>query len=743
MTAFMQTRRQFLFGIAAAAGGLTFGAPRALAQSSSAVPGNSADITAWIAIQPDDIVTIRVARSDMGQGIMTALPMLVAEELECDWAKVRAEYCDTYENIHKDKPWGDMVTSTSISVRASQEYLRLAGAQAREMLIAEAAERWSVSPGQCTARDSFVTHTLSGRTFTYGELAGGASARPVPPEVALKPVEAWRLLGTPARRLDARPRVFGEPIFAIDTSLPGMLHAAIKACPTIGGRLVSHEADKVATMAGVRHVLQVDDGAVAVVADTWYQAHLAIQSLPVTWDESIGSGVSNDSLRVLFQHGCEDPKAAIGADVGDADAKLASAAKVIKAEYEAPYLAHATMESQTATARVTDDRAEIWAPTQNGEGTSRAVAQALGMNETQVHVYKCLIGGGFGRRGLAQDWAAKAVRIARQVPGVPIKMIWSREEDFTHDFYRPMVIARQNASFDAHGRLTAWKIRLSGSSIGETLAPFFLRDGVDHSLMDAFVEEDMPYEVPALKVTVAQRKTHIPVGFWRGVNYSQNGWFREAFLDEIAEVRGMDPYGMRQEMLAANPRALATLDAAAIRAGWGAAPEGHHQGIALVQGDHAWCAQVAEISITDGRLRVHRVTCAVDPNYVVHPDILIQQIQGGIVQGLAAALYGQMTVDNGRMVEANFDTYQYLRIDEAPQIDVHLVPAMGRWGGPWGGIGETGLPPLAPALTNAVFAATGRRIRRLPLSLYNFEQPNGAGTDNSEQAGNSSTSIRK
>ncbi|WP_254020731.1 xanthine dehydrogenase family protein molybdopterin-binding subunit, partial [Mesorhizobium escarrei] len=680
MTAFTQTRRQFFFGIAAAAGGLAFGVPSVLAQTSDVAADKAADVTAWIAINPDGIVTIRVARSDMGQGIMTALPMLVAEELECDWAKVRAEYCDTYENIHNDKPWGDMVTSTSISVRASQEYLRQAGAQAREMLIAEAADRWGVASGVCTARDSIVTHTPSGRTLTYGELAEGASARPVPAEVALKPPGAWRLLGTSARRLDAALRVFGEPIFAIDTSLPGMLHAAVKACPTIGGRLVSYEADAVMSMPGVRHVLRVDDGAVAVVADTWYQAHLALQSLPVSWDESVGDGVSNDSLRALFQQGCEAADAAVGADVGGADSALANAAKIIEAEYEAPFLAHATMEPQTATARVTNDRTEIWAPTQNGEGTSRTVARALGMNETQVHVYKCLIGGGFGRRGLAQDWAVAAVQIARQVPDVPVKMIWSRE-DFTHDYYRPMVIARQSASFDANGRLTAWKVRLSGSSIGETLAPFFLRDGIDHSLMDAFVEEDMPYVLPALNVAVSQRKTHIPVGFWRGVNYSQNGWFREAFLDEIAEVRGIDPYAMRREMLAANPRALATLDAAAEHAGWGAAKQGHHQGIALVQGDNSWCAQVAEVSIADGRLRVHRVTCAVDPNYVVHPDILIQQIQGAIVQGLAAALYGQMTVENGRMIETNFDTYQYLRFNEMPEIDVHLVPAMGQWDG--------------------------------------------------------------
>ncbi len=707
-------RRQFLFGISAVAGGMLVGLPESRAQVR---PG---EVTAWVVISPDDTVTIRVARSDMGQGIFTALPMLVAEELECDWSKVRAEYADTNENLSRNKPWGDMVTSTSISVRASQEYLRQAGAQAREMLIAEAAARWDVSPVACSARAGIVTHGSTGRTFRFGALAAAAARRPIPENVVLKNPSEWRLIGTSATRLEARPKVFGEPIFATDVILPGMLHAAVKNCPTIGGSVVAFNRGTVAGMPGVRHVLQVGEDAVAVVADTWRQANGAVAALPVTWDESIGTGVSNETLRMTFRAGIADPAAAIGHRIGDVDVALRDAVQVIDVEYEAPFLAHATMEPQVCAAQVTAERIDLWAPTQNGEGTTNTIARVMQRDASQIFVHKLQIGGGFGRRGLAQDWARQAVQIAAQVPSVPVRMIWSREEDFTHDYYRPMVLARQTAGFDAEGRLLGWKVRISGSSIAASLAPFWLREGVDNALMDGFVEEDMPYAIENFEVGVARRDSHIPVGFWRGVNLSQNGWFREAFIDEIAFARKMDPYLLRRELLAGNSRALATLDAAARLANWGKAPQGRHQGIAIVEGDNAWCAQIAEISVTDGRLKVHRISCAVDPNFVVHPDITIQQIEGGIVQGLAAALYGEVTIEDGRVRQTNFHEYRYLRMEEMPVVDVALVPSLGRYGERWGGIGETGLPPLAPALTNAIHAATGKRLRSLPISNHDL-----------------------
>ncbi|MCR6502938.1 molybdopterin-dependent oxidoreductase [Shinella sp. CPCC 101442] len=708
------TRRQFLFGISAVAGGLLVGLPESRAQT------GHGEVTAWVVITPDDTVTIRVARSDMGQGIFTALPMLVAEELECDWAKVRAEYADTNENLTRDKPWGDMVTSTSISVRASQEYLRQAGAQAREMLIAEAAARWNVTPVSCRARGGIVSHAASGRALRFGALAAAAARRPIPENVPLKAPSDWRLIGTSAARIEAAPKVFAEPIFATDVDLPGMLHAAVKNCPTIGGSVVAFDHAAVAGLPGVRHVVQVGKDAVAVVADSWRQANAAVEALPVTWDESIGTGVSNATLRTLFREGLADPAAAIGHRIDDVGASLGGAAQIIDVEYEAPFLAHATMEPQVCTAKVTAERIDLWAPTQNGEGTTNTIARVMQRDAAQIFVHKLQLGGGFGRRGLAQDWARQSVQIAAQVPGVPVRMLWSREEDFTHDYYRPMVLARQTAGFDAQGRLLGWKVRISGSSIAASLAPFWLKEGVDNALMDGFVEEDMPYAVASFEVGVARRDSHIPVGFWRGVNLSQNGWFREAFLDEIAAMRKIDPYLLRRELLSENPRALATLDAAAKLAGWGKPPAGRHQGIAIVEGDNAWCAQIAEISVTDGRLKVHRISCAVDPNFVVHPDITVQQIEGGIVQGLAAALYGEVTVEDGRVQQTNFHNYRYLRMEEMPVIDVALVPSLGRYGDRWGGVGETGLPPLAPALTNAIHPATGKRLRSLPISNHDL-----------------------
>jgi isoquinoline 1-oxidoreductase beta subunit len=719
----MISRRAFLFGASAAAGGLVLVSKTVSAQLPKGGEPAAPEVTAWIVIQPDDITIIRVARSDMGQGIFTALPMLVAEELECDWSKVRAEYAEPAANLARGKVWGDMVTSTSISVRASQEYLRRAGAQAREMLIAEAASRWQVTTKECVARNSAVIHLASGRSLRFGEIAAAASRRPVPENIPLKTPDQWSLLGTNVRRHDARPKVFGEPIYATDINLPGMLHAAVAACPSYGGKLTSFDAANVLRMPGVIHVVPVSDNAVAVVAQSWWQAKQGLDALPVVWDEAPSAGLSTSAMREIFRQGLDASDAATGHSIGDVEASLAGAAKLIEVEYEVPHLAHATMEPQTCTAYVTSDRAEVWAPTQNGEGTTNVVATTLGLNPSQVFVHKLHLGGGFGRRGLAQDWARMSVLIARQIPQ-PVKMIWSREEDMTHDYYRPMVMARQTAGFDASGNLLGWKVRLCGSSIAASLSPRWLRDGVDYALMDGFSKEDFPYAIPAYSVACTRRETAIPVGFWRGVNLSQNGFFREAFVDEMAKECGVDPYQFRRKLLAGNPRALGVLDEVAERANWGQSVEGRHQGIAIVEGDHSWCAQVIEISVSGGVLKIHRVICVVDPNFIVNPDIVTAQMEGGIVQGLSAALTGEITVERGRVQQRNFHNYPFLRINEMPTIEVHLLPSLGKYGGPWGGIGETGLPPSAPALINAIFAATGKRIRTLPIVHHDLK-PNG------------------
>ena len=709
------SRRGFVFGISAAAGGLLL-APVASAQAPAETSGIAPELTAWIAIGADDSVVIRVARSEMGQGIYTALPMLVAEELDCAWSLVRPEYAPVAEHIARGRVWGSMVTTDSISVRGSQDFLRKAGAQARAMLIAEAAARWSCSVEECAAKDSVVTHAASGRALRYGQLATAASRRPVPRDVALKGPQDWRLIGTSVAPFDITAKVTGRVRYAIDVRLPGMLYAAIRACPAHGGKLAGHDATKVMSMPGVRHVVRVGDDAVAVVADRWWQAKLALDALPLTWDESRSAGLSTEVIAKALHDGMAASDVATGRRIGDTDKALEQAARQFSAEYQVPYLAHATMEPQTCTALVTADRAEVWAPTQNGESTLGAVAAALGLDPAKIVVHKCHLGGGFGRRGLSQDWARQAVLIARAVGGVPVQMIWSRQEDITHDHYRPMVAARLTAGFDREGRLTAWRVRVCGASIAARLAPHWLRDGQDIGMMNGFLERDMFYGVPNLDVGAVIRNNAIPVGFWRGVNYSQNSFFREAFVDEMAHAVGQDPYRFRRGLLAHAPRTLAVLDEAARRADWGHAPAGLHQGIAVVEFDDAVCAQVVELSVSaGGEVKMHRVVCIVDPGYVVHADTIVAQMEGCIVQALGAALTGEITVTDGRVDQSNFHDCPLLRIHETPRIETHLMPSGERYGPRWGGIGETGLPPLAPALVNAVFAATGQRVRTLPL----------------------------
>jgi len=702
------------------AGGLVPGAMlgSAVAQDRPASTVMPPELTAWVVIEPDDTVVIRVARSDMGQGVFTSLPMLVAEELECDWARVRPEYAPPAEHLARKRIWGNMVTTDSVSVRTSQDYLRMAGAQARTMLLSEAAARWGCSIEECSAKNGVVTHIPTRRRLRYGALAEAAGRRPVPADVVLKPSRDWQLIGTSVRQFDTQAKVTGKLIYAIDVRLPGMLHAAVSACPALNGKLKSYDATQVMLLPGVRQVVPVGDAAVAVVATTWWQAKTALEALQLTWDESAGAGLSTDAIRKTLQQGLNATDVAIGQRIGDVDSAMASAARVLRADYEVPYLAHATMEPQTCTAHVTDGRAEVWAPTQNGEGTVAAVAQTLGIDPSKVVVHKCHLGGGFGRRGLSQDWAHQAVLIAKAV-GQPVKMIWTRQEDITHDYYRPMVIARLSAGFDADGKLMAWKARVCGSSIAARLAPQWMRNGQDIGMMNGFLKADMLYDLPNFEVSYAMRNNAVPVGFWRGVNYSQNSFFRECFLDEMAHESGHDPYRFRRQLLARAPRSLAVLDEAARRANWGRAPAGRHQGIAVVEFDDAVCAQVVELSVdADGVVKVHRVICVLDPVHVVHPDAVIAQMEGCILQGIGAVLTGDITIKDGRVEQTNFHDYPLLRMNEVPRIETYLIPSGGDPAARWGGVGESGLPPLAPAMINAVFAATGQRIRTLPLRQH-------------------------
>jgi isoquinoline 1-oxidoreductase subunit beta len=726
------TRRAFAFGISAAAGGIILALPPISSFAAQLVGlrdepqgRDSSEITAWILIEPDDTTIIRVARSEMGQGNFTTLPMLVAEELECDWRFVRPEYADPSENIARDHAWGDMVTAASISIRGSQSYLRKAGAQARHMLIEEAAERWHVPPGECSARDSVVTHNATGRTIRYGQIAEAAARRSIPADVPLKPPEDWRFIGRPVHRVDVSDKALGRPIYASDVRLPGMLYATVSACPALGGRLKTFDASKVMNMPGVRYVVPVQDTAVAVVADSWWQAKMACEALPVTWDQAAGRGLSTDTIRETFSLGLEASDVAIGRRIGDVDKALSGGVTIVRADYEVPYLAHTTMEPMTCTAHVTGGRAVVWAPTQNGEGTLRNVAAALGIDPSKVTVHKHHLGGGFGRRGLAQDWARMAALIAKQVDR-PVKMIWTREEDIQHDYYRPMVLARQVAGFDAAGRLVGWRVRLCGSSILVDLSPDRLVNGQDIEMTNAFLDEDMAYDVANFEVGYVMRNTPVPVGFWRGVNHSQNGYFRESFVDELAHSRGQDPYLFRRGLLSKGPRSLAVLDEAARRANWGHAPKGISQGIALVECYNSVTAQVVDISVSNaGELAVHRVICVIDAGHIVNPSIVEAQMEGAVVYGLGAVLYGQITLHEGRVQQSNFHDYRALRMNEMPKVETYFLSSGSKYSQEWGGVGEPGTPPLAPAIANAVFAATGQRIRTLPLANHELKHGHG------------------
>jgi isoquinoline 1-oxidoreductase beta subunit len=704
------SRRSFIASVAAVGGGMALGfhLPAGVGRAEAAT--GPAEVNAWVVIQPDDTVIIRVARSEMGQGITTALPMLVAEELQCDWSKVSAEFPSPEENLRRKRAWGEMSTGGSRSVRSSQEYLRKAGAAAREMLIAAAAEQWQVAAAECQAANSIITHKPSGRSLHFGEVAAAAAKLPPPAEPKLKDEKDWALIGTSQKRLDTADKVTGRPLYGIDVRVPNMLYAAIVQCPVFGGTPKSYDESKVRGLKGVRQVVRLPH-AVAVVGDSWWQAKKAVDALPVAWDEGQNGNVSSASIAELLRGGLAAQEAAVIRKSGDVDAALATAGKRIDADYAAPFLAHATMEPQNCTAHVTPDKVEIWVATQNPEAALATAAAAAGVPPDKVVMHRTMLGGGFGRRGAVQDYVHQAVLIAKAV-GQPVKLLWTREEDVRHDFYRPAAMARFSAGLDSAGMPVAWRVRVTGPSIIANLFPQRLAGGVDKSFANGFTDE-MAYDVPNYEVGYAMRTTHVPVGFWRSVSHSQNGFFRESFIDEMAHAAGQDPYHYRRKLLSKDPKRLAVLDAAAQKAGWDqpSAP-GLSRGIALVESYGSLVAQVAEASVGgNGEVRVHRVVAAIDTGHVVNPEILRAQTESGIVYGLSAALYGAITIENGRAQQGNFDDYEMLRLADMPIVETAVVPS----GGFWGGGGEPGVPPLAPALCNAIFAATGKRIRALPL----------------------------
>jgi len=668
---------------------------------------------AWLRIATDGAVTVTTDKSEMGEGNHTALAMIVAEELDADWSKVKI-------GPVPENPAGwsrRMSTGGSTSVRTSWDILRKAGATARSMLVTAAAQTWGVAPGDCRTENGAVTH--ASHRMSYGELATKAASVPVPENPPLKDPKDFRLLGHRTHRLDTPSKVNGTAQFGIDVRMPGMLVASVERAPVFGGKVKSFDATRAKALPGVRHVVQLDStpwlgqgawgigtaSGVAVVADTYWQAVEGRRALQITWDDGPNAtlgDIPGKLASLASQAGVSARKD------GDAVAALAGAAKKIDAVYTVPFLHHATMEPMNCTALVRADSCEVWAPTQNQTRAQEVAAEAAGLSKEKVRIHTTLLGGGFGRR-LESDFVAEAVRISKAV-NAPVKVIWSREDDTKHGFYRPATYNQLAAGLDAQNKPIAWTHHIVAPPILLKFGP--LQNGIDSTLIDGAA--DVPYAFPNVSVDqVAADLPAIPLGFWRSVGASQNAFVVESFMDELAAAAGRDPYEFRRELLQAKPRHLRTLELAATKAGWGTPlPAGRARGIAIAEWEPTTCAEVAEVSVAaDGTVRVHRVVSAVDCGQVVNPDTLEAQMQGGVVFGLTAALYGEITVANGRVQQSNFTDYPMLHIPEMPVVEVYTVNSTDALGG----IGEPSVPPTAPAVCNAIFAATGKRIRSLPI----------------------------
>ncbi len=708
------SRRFFLSASAAIGGGLSLGWSLPSAQAAE----TAAELGIWATIAPDDTVTIRIARSEMGQGTLTGLAQLVADELDADWRFVKAEYVSPEANLANKRAWGDMSTGGSRGIRASVEYVRKGGAVGRAMLIQAAAAKWGVPATECTTGLSVVAHTPTGRRLRYGEIAADAAKLPPPADVKVKTPAEWKLIGRGVKRLDTAEKLSGKLVYAIDVQLPDMLNAAITACPVFGGKLKSFDAAKIQSMPGVRHVVAVDDNAVAVVADKWYQAKMALAALPIVWDEGPNASIDSKQIAAHVATGLDAKDAGIGQQHGDFDAAFASAAKKIEAVYSSPFQHHATLEPMNCTAKFADGKVEVWVSSQNGDASLAAAAEAGGVKLADVKVHKHHLGGGFGRRG-QQDPVKQAVQIAKQIPGKPIKLIWSREEDMAHGFYRPIAQAKMRAGLDAAGNVVALHGRLAAQSIAAYLAPARMVNGVDMIAFQGWTEEEFGYmAIPNLRLDDAIRNTHVPVGFWRGVNTNQNAVFMECFIDEVALAAGKDPVEFRRTLMAKNPRHLAVLNAVVERAGWGTPlPKGVFRGVAQNAGFGSYVAAVAEVSVTaKGEVTIHRIVAGTDCGYAVNPDQIAAQVEGSFVYGLSAMFSSEITIDKGRVVETNFDTYPVMKLAQMPKVETVLVPS----GGFWGGVGEPTIAVAPPAVLNAIFAATGKRVRSLPLTHHDL-----------------------
>jgi isoquinoline 1-oxidoreductase beta subunit len=714
------SRRSFVVGSAAAGGGLALGFHLPLGAASAQTPGAAGvEVNAWVVIKPDDGCMIRIARTEMGQGTRTGLAQLVAEELQCDWKKVSTDSITPGQNLARKRVWGEMGTGGSRGIRTSEDYVRRGGAAARMMLLQAAADEWKVHVSELKVANGVITHAATQRSVSYGKVATAAAKiePPDPKSIKLKDPKDWTIAGKPLKRLDTADKLNGSKVYAIDVKLPGMLCAAIKDCPVFGGKLKSYDEAKIAGMPGVRKVLKVKDTGIAVVADTWWRAKAALDALPIVWDEGAGATQSDATIAEHLKEGLTASATNGSRQNGDAPKAIESAAKKVEAVYSTPFLAHACMEPMNATVKLSADKAEVWVPSQNVEASLAALSEASGVPLAKCDVYRLDLGGGFGRRGGTQDFVHQAVAIAKEFPDVPVKLIWSREEDQAHDFYRPISQCKLSAGLDADGKLVGLHVRVSGQSINATLNQAAIVGGKDTRQLQGFYEEpgdaQLGYSVPNLLIEYAMRNTHVPVGPWRGVNTNQNGVYMECFMDEVARAAGKDPLEFRRTLMSQHPKHLAVLNAAAEKGDWGKPlPPGVHRGIAQFMGYGSYSAAVAEVSVSDrGKVKVHRMVLALNCGHAVNPDQIAAQVEGSVAYGLTATLYGECKVKDGRMVDLNFDTYEIMRLAEMPKVETVIVSTHDFWGG----VGEPTICVVAPAVLNAIYAATGKPVRSLPL----------------------------
>jgi isoquinoline 1-oxidoreductase beta subunit len=728
MTLENTSRRDFIIKGTIVGGGLMLGVGAlpefALAQSGVLYDQNSPmktgepEVNAWVSIKPDDTVYVRIARSEMGQGTRTGLAQLVTEELECNWKKVKTQSATPGQSLVRKRVWGEHGTGGSRGIRISEDYVRRGAAAARIMLVQAAANQWNVPVSELRVDKGVITHVPTGRKTTYGKVAELASTLtpPDPQSIVLKNPRNWTVAGQPYARLDTANKVNGSKVYGADLQMPGMLCASVKSCPVFGGKIVSYDEAKVKNLRGVKGVVQIDDATVAVVADTWWRANTALNALPIVWNEGKGANVSQGDIDRMLRTGLDEQGDFWQRKVGDAPEAIQSSSKKVEAIYYTPYRAHVTMEPMNATVKISGDRAEAWVPTQNGEGSHAALSEATGIPLANCEVYKLDSGCGLGRRGSTQDFTTYAAKVAMKFPGVPVKVLWSREEDMTHDYYHPIAMAKMSAGLDTSGNITGMHIKVAGQSINATLAPSAIKDGKDERQMQGFYEKgpdaQLGYTFPALLTEYVMKNTHVPVGPWRGVNTNQNGIFMECFMDECAKAAGKDPVKFRQAVMQSHPKHLGVLNAAAQKANWDKPlPAGTYRGVAQFMGYASYSACVAEVSVDGNVVHVKRLVFALNSGHVVNPYLTREQIEGSVAMALGAIFNPEITVENGRIKQHNLDSYPMLKLASTPRIETVLVPTYDFWGG----VGEPTICVVGPAVANAISAALGRPVRSFPL----------------------------